>query len=406
MISSFLNGIRNFSPWITFYITVSSACLFFLMGIHAAKYLIFLFAILSIVLTYQNSDYLKVSRPLLSFLFPFVPWFISVIILILVHGIDGFSYAYNAMLIMTLVFLGIQKITFTRNGLICILASFLVCMSIAIIAHVLYLGFIDSGVFSVNKNKVAGVITFLTISCLASFHFDRKLYPTNQRIYIAFCIVVSLVSIVLLEARTALLAFPALAITCLLSNRKEDKKFAIIATLIFIALVFCFFLTGRIQQGIENLQSYQEGNSSTSWGIRIELWKFAIYGFIEQPLFGWGDKPFAAIASSGCAFNVPSFGVFLPHFHSDFFQTLATGGLVGIIGWLISLVLLLKDSWKDSTRLALLASIAAMGLADRYWAHWITFFPFVTLWLMLYLSSRKTETSYEKAYCLRNPPCL
>ena len=393
MSSSFLNTIKNLSPWATFYIIVSSACLFFLLGVHVAKYLIFLFAILSVVLTYQKADYLKVSRPLSSFLLPFVPWFISIILLILIHGIDGFSYAYNAMLIMILAFLGIWRITFTRSKLICILAGFLVCMSIAIIAHVLYLGFIDSGVFSVNKNKVAGVVTFLTICCLASFHFDRKLYSTSQRIYIAICIFTSLISIVLLEARTALLAFPALAVTCLLSNQKEDKKFAVTTALIFIALVVCFFLSGRMQQGIADLQNYQEGNSSTSWGIRLELWKFAIYGFMEEPLFGWGDKPFAAIANSGYEFNVPSFGAYLPHFHSDFFQTLATGGLVGVIGWLITLFLLLKDSWRDSTRLALLASIVAMGLADRYWAHWITFFPFVTLWLTLYLSSRKTETS-------------
>ena len=393
MSSSFSNTIKNLSPWATFYVTVSSACLFFLLGIHAAKYLIFLFAILSVVLTYQKADYLKVSRPLSSFLLPFAPWFISIMILILVHGIDGFSYAYNAAFIMILAFLGIWKITFTRSKLICILAGFLVCMSVAIIAHVLYLGFTDSGVFSVNKNKVAGVVTFLTICCLASFHFDKKLYSTNQRIYIAICIFTSLISIVLLEARTALLAFPALAVTCLLSNQKEDKKFAVATTLIFIVLVVCFFLSGRMQQGIADLQSYQEGNSSTSWGIRIELWKYAICGFMEEPLFGWGDKPFAAIASSGYEFNVPSFGAYLPHFHSDFFQTLATGGLVGVIGWLITLLLLLKDSWRDSTRLALLASIVAMGLADRYWAHWITFFPFVTLWLTLYLSSRKTETS-------------
>lgn len=393
MTFSFLNTITKFSPWATFYITVSSACLFFLMGIHVVKYLLFLFAILSVALTYQKADYLKVSRPLSSFLLPFAPWFISIMILILVHGIDGFSYAYSAALIMILAFLGIWKITFTRNKLICILAGFLVCMSVAIIAHILFLGFTDGGVFSVNKNKVAGVVTFLTICCLASFHFDRKLYSTNQRIYIAICIFTSLISIVLLEARTALLAFPALAVTCLLSNQKEDKKFAVATTLIFIVLVVCFFLSGRMQQGIADLQNYQDGNSSTSWGIRIELWKYAICGFMEEPLFGWGDKPFAAIASSGYVFKVPSFGVYLPHFHSDFFQTLATGGVVGVLGWLITLFLLLKDSWRDSTRLALLASIVAMGLTDRYWAHWITFFPFVTLWLTLYLSSRETETS-------------
>lgn len=259
-------------------------------------------------------------------------------------------------------------------------------MSIAIIIHVLTIGFIDNGVYSVNKNKVAGVVTFLSICCFSSLIFEKNIFAFKEQIVIATSVLTSLLCIVLLEARTALLAYFALVLVVCLGKK---FKVALLVLLISCIMVALFSATGRIQQGISDLKNFQDGNSYTSWGIRLELWKFALIGFCDSPLYGWGSKAFDALVDNGYVFGVQNY--FRTHFHNDFFQTLVSGGLIGVTGWIGTLILLIRQSWSDFTKLALLASILAMGLADRYWSHWITFYPFISLWVLLYLSESQEE---------------
>lgn len=373
--------VKSFLPWVVFFVTISSACLLFLLGIHFAKYLIFIFSILSIVFVLDKETFQESVKRISIFLTPWLFWFVSLFVLSLVHGADGYSYGYNALLIMILVFLALQPIHLSRNLLLKTIALFLFFMSIAIIIHVLTIGFIDSSVYSVNKNKVAGVVTFLSICCFSSLIFEKNIFTFKEQIVIAASVLTSLLCIVLLEARTALLAYFALVLVVCLGKKFKVALLVLIISCIMVAL---FSATGRIQQGISDLQNFQDGNSRTSWGIRLELWKFALVGFCDSPIYGWGSKAFDSLVDNGYVFGVPDY--FRTHFHSDFFQTLVGGGVIGIVGWIGTLILLVRQSWKDFTKLALLASILAMGLTDRYWSHWITFYPFVSLWVLLYLS--------------------
>lgn len=389
MPGSILNSaqrIKYLLPWAVFSVTICSACLLFLLGIHFAKYLIFIFSILSIVFVLDKETFQESVKRISIFLTPWLFWFVSLLVLSLVHGADGYSYGYNALLIMILVFLALQPIHLSRNLLLKTIALFLFFMSIAIIIHVLTIGFIDSGVYSVNKNKVAGVVTFLSICCFSSLIFEKNIFAFKEQIVIATSVLTSLLCIVLLEARTALLAYFALVLVVCLGKK---FKVALLVLLISCIMVALFSATGRIQQGISDLKNFQDGNSYTSWGIRLELWKFALIGFCDSPLYGWGSKAFDALVDNGYVFGVQNY--FRTHFHNDFFQTLVGGGLIGVTGWIGTLILLIRQSWSDFTKLALLASILAMGLADRYWSHWITFYPFISLWVLLYLSEGQEE---------------
>lgn len=389
MPGSILNSaqrIKYLLPWAVFSVTICSACLLFLLGIHFAKYLIFIFSILSIVFVLDKETFQESVKRISIFLTPWLFWFVSLLVLSLVHGADGYSYGYNALLIMILVFLALQPIHLSRNLLLKTIALFLFFMSIAIIIHVLTIGFIDNGVYSVNKNKVAGVVTFLSICCFSSLIFEKNIFAFKEQIVIATSVLTSLLCIVLLEARTALLAYFALVLVVCLGKK---FKVALLVLLISCIMVALFSATGRIQQGISDLKNFQDGNSYTSWGIRLELWKFALIGFCDSPLYGWGSKAFDALVDNGYVFGVQNY--FRTHFHNDFFQTLVGGGLIGVTGWIGTLILLIRQSWSDFTKLALLASILAMGLADRYWSHWITFYPFISLWVLLYLSEGQEE---------------
>ena len=149
-------------------------------------------------------------------------------------------------------------------------------------------------------------------------------------------------------------------------------------------MIISFFLTGRMQQGISDLVQYSHGNTNSSWGLRLTMWKMAILAFPEAPIFGWGDDAAQAMESAGVVPPINDW--FVTHFHNDFLNGLTMGGLVMAGGWLCSLICLTKNSIKDLPRLCSLASIVAVGMADRDWFEQDVLVPFVILWTLMYLT--------------------
>ena len=155
------------------------------------------------------------------------------------------------------------------------------------------------------------------------------------------------------------------------------------STIIFT--VSCFVLTGRLQEGWNDLIQWQSGNSNSSWGIRIELWHLALRAIPDHFLFGWGYQPFNTIIQHGYIFPVTNFPA--QHLHNDYISYLATYGFLGLIGWLGTLFFMFKQALQDPLRLALLSSMTFMGLTDCYWSfsHFVLYI-FTFLWILLWLS--------------------
>ena len=148
-------------------------------------------------------------------------------------------------------------------------------------------------------------------------------------------------------------------------------------------LVF-FLLTGRLQQGVTDLVQYSHGNTNSSWGLRLEMWKMAVMTFPESPIYGWGDNAAETMEKAGIVPPLKEW--FIAHFHNDFLNALTMGGLIMAGGWVTTIICLIKNSYKDLPRLCSLASILAAGLVDRDWFDQDVLFPFVILWTLLYLT--------------------
>lgn len=383
--------VSNYSRLATFTLLICALCggFLFLTGSHIPKYIVLVFCFLTIIVSYiikKAPDIHSYTRSYIEFFTPWIPWYFSVIVLVLFFkGIPESSEYFNAFLIMFFIFGALSTQRFSRTHVITYLAIALILVSLAVDIQILTYGFDGSSVIGTNRNKVLGIASALALCCFGTLLFEGEKYNLKVKLLLAISIIVSISAIILAEVRTAIIPFLAL-IPFVCYFKRTDKKAILIALFVPIFLLAMSFLTGRMQQGITDLQQYQTGITYSSWGIRLELWKSAIEAFWDAPLFGWGEKPYEAMVIAGhCAEIPPDFKVY--HFHNDFFNALTAGGLFEVICWFLTLFLMARKSRNDPASLCLLLGVLSAGLVERYWFHRITLFAFVTLWTLLYISN-------------------
>ncbi len=96
----------------------------------------------------------------------------------------------------------------------------------------------------------------------------------------------------------------------------------------------------RVEQGVADIKVYYAGGSAFSnVGIRLALWKDASLLISAHPLLGVdlvrAKREEQVLVASG---QVDPVVLPTVHFHSDILQMLVTGGLVGLLAWLATLV--------------------------------------------------------------------
>ena len=359
---------------------------------NAFKYSIFGFSILALLLNYPTQISAISLKELKNSLLPWSPLFIALLALIFIHGIHGYSLYINALILYCLLFLTFNHQNIKRQTVIIALALNVLVISSLVLLYYFSFGFVDSGLLGINKNKLIPGITLLMIGCAAELLTNTNRYiPIAKRLIIA-SIVVCLLAIVISEVRTALLALISFVPLLLIYKPEQRLNILMLSILILGFIIAGFFFTGRMQQGFSDLENYRAGHLNTSWGIRLELWKLSIESFFINPIHGWGAKAFDAITSTGIRFSVPTFKA--QHFHSDYFNMLASGGIIGIVGWLLTVVLLIKNAFRDTARVSLVISSLTMGLCERFWfSNEATLFVLLTAWLLLDLSFKPTTNT-------------
>ena len=120
---------------------------------------------------------------------------------------------------------------------------------------------------------------------------------------------------------------------------KRKTFFAMLAgAVVFVIALWLFWerlpIEGRIMQAVTDIERYFEGNSNSSVGARLDMWKIALHAFTEHPVFGWGVTPFKETFVSYLNQGVGSFnlsagqdGFAQPH--NDYMFLLYHFGLVG-----------------------------------------------------------------------------
>ena len=380
---------RTIFTHFTLFIALASLAVAIFYGVSPFRYYLLLCGLICLFVAHKNifSPLLK-SQYQTTFL-PWVPWLFSLLIVCSVHNFFDFAFFLKNWAVFALLALTLFHGDFSRDRLVSALATCSLIISVACIVSITYYG-LKTDIFNANKNAVIGTLTILNSCCLTYVLNNYQKTQPKRVYYFIFSVVMALVATIYAEVRSALLAYIALGLVFILFNRKNTKAIFILLG-IFLLLIVLSLLTGRLQQGFQDLMKYQAGNANTSWGLRLEMWKMAVRAFEYSPLIGWGNDPALAMSKAGIVFPIKGWSV--PRFHSDFFQLLSSGGVILTLGWITTVLLLIRNSLKDFMKLGALASLLAIGCVDTYWYSNSVSFMFCVLWALLSVTENR-----DKAY--------
>lgn len=375
----------KFTQWI-FFLSICCCPLFLFKDAHTPlKIVIYVFFALNLISAFVFKTYKKESRIKFNVLYPWIPLIVSYVILIFVHGLSGNSPFIHAVLIFILAYIGLRNFPIKRSWVYLAFSIAIIIMSLGVISDIAING-LRTEVLGVNKNRIIPELTAISAVLFVAWCFERDTFTKPLQTLIFISILLNPICVVITEVRSAFLVYLAFFPLLWLFEKKLFLK-ALPWLVLFISLTLvAFYSTGRLQAGFSDIASYLDGNSNSSWGIRLELWQLAIQGFPIEPIFGWGNDAFHLMINHGLTYDVPQFQA--KSFHSDIFNLMATGGLVGLLGTYLTVIFLAKQSLSDYPRLTLIISSAVIGIPGLCWSSNSTSLYLISLsWLLLLLSS-------------------
>lgn len=352
------------------------------------KTLFYTFFIIALLSSYNKPLFLSNVRGFKYFILPWCPLLISIFVLILARGqSSGFSTYFHAFLILIISFIGLAGLDIKRTWIYYVFSISVILITLLILFDIFQNG-LHSMIMGVNKNRLIPELTMLTSTIITAFLIDHEKFSPLLKGITLIAIFLNIISIIFTEVRTALLVYISLVPFLWLCNKKRFIRLSPYLLSIIFFLVTAFLITGRLQQGLNDFILYSTGDSNSSWGIRLELWKLSIEGFFVKPFLGWGKDAFESMINYGLPYGVPEFQA--SNFHSDFFNLLATSGIVGLLGTVFTIGLLIKDSLTDLPRLSYIISSLVVGIPGLCWSSNSTAIYLLMIgWLLLYLSSNQ-----------------
>jgi len=209
-----------------------------------------------------------------------------------------------------------------------------------------YLGWQQVGMFRgrldgfTNAVYYGGIATLLWLFCLYGFFINKGFL---LKLFFALSFFAASYTVIASGARGAWIALPSLLLLFLYFKIRNISLFRrlISATtvLVVLILVYQFALTGmhaRFNAAVDDITGYyQQHNSSTSVGARLEMWRGSWLIAQDNYFIGKGAKAYASGANklinenridpSIARFNGP---------HSQYFRSLIEQGLLGFIALL------------------------------------------------------------------------
>ncbi|WP_150138401.1 O-antigen ligase family protein [Candidatus Enterovibrio escicola] len=220
---------------------------------------------------------------------------------------------------------------------------------------------VDGFIFSINFGYLSCSLLFLAFSLLSDSKHKNWLYIS---------MILSLFSIISTNARGAIFSVPIILIASVvyLYHTIHLKIVALVSLSIILGFVCLYFLSGNFKERINftkhefsNIASGNIGKAVSSGG-RLQLWKSATEAFKASPLIGSTySKRECIIKKLHSKGDVTSWteGVARGHAHSQYFEMLASNGLLGVIA--ISLILFAPSIYFFKKRKQVNNKIAYVG---------------------------------------------
>lgn len=99
----------------------------------------------------------------------------------------------------------------------------------------------------------------------------------------------------------------------------------------------------RIQEAVQQVALYQDGQVGTSVGLRFEMWRGAYKLVQKKPIFGWGKEGYEqGMQELAERKEIDSRAATFGHSHNDFIDRLAKHGIVGALALILLYLLPLR----------------------------------------------------------------
>lgn len=199
-------------------------------------------------------------------------------------------------------------------------------------------GFTNAIIFSQAALTLA-ILNF----CFSAYFSENSL----EKVLYIISALFSLCALYLSQSRGVWLAF-IVVITCLLLfkiKRKPLKYISITLGSFLVLGMLCLnssIVKNRLDAGLSDVVNMENGNYSTSLGLRAVAWKSAWLGFIDSPLIGVGTDGFDALKQEQVKQGLVPQALLNPelaHAHNQYLQTLVIRGGIGFIFLLGVLIL-------------------------------------------------------------------
>ena len=227
---------------------------------------------------------------------------------------------------------------------------------IALLAHgdYAYAGRASSAfMHPIYYGDLALVIGFLSLFSINLNNQDRPLLIAIKTIGFLAGITVSILS----QSRGGWITVPIL-LTIWLSMQNNKHRYIRMSyafPILIVSLLASYFFLDIVQQRIDRiffeLANFSNGQADSSVGIRLQLWKAALYLYTENPLFGVGPDGFAesmaALSQSGFI-TADAAQLGKGEVHSQMLANLVGLGIPGLLSILSIYFLPMFLFWKST----------------------------------------------------------
>ncbi|MDP2705003.1 MAG: O-antigen ligase family protein [bacterium] len=257
------------------------------------------------------------------------------------------------------------------------------------------------GKFPINQGGVRVDATFGNATYLAIylvFHIFIALFllirTRGNSLRLAYGLLIPLLLFVLYETQTrgailGLIGGIFLSACLVVFKEKENKilrniSLGIIGGLIFLVLGFITIKDSAFVKNNPTLVRFAEISlSNTPNQARYYVWPMAIKGFLERPIFGWGQESFNYVFNKHYDPRMYNQETWFDRTHNAALDWLVAGGIFGSVLYLSLFWLGIKYLWRVQTLSSSDKSILT-GLFAAYFFHNLFVFDNLTSYLMFF----------------------
>lgn len=367
------------------FFTILSCGVFFLSSInHSSEVILILFFLGIVFYSLKNRELQPVAKEIKYICYAFLAMFITIIPNLFFN--DGFAYdrlrSFNMQIAYVIAAIALFLIIRLKISLNAKMIMYAICAGAYINGIV---GIAQKVFFDVDRvDGFTEIFEFAQLSAVLGLcvfaYFLKNNTSLKERIIFGIAFVLIVIVLIFNESRGIEISFACGCVVILLLYifAKKEKLTSIsknIILLIVLLLIgsgtFSFYIKeslSRFHMIKSDLKEYEQKNTDTSIGNRFEMWKEALKAFKMSPIVGLNPKSLCEYVKYPNGESHPRRDCY-QRLHSEFFNTLARKGVLGILALLgvwISVGVFFARRIKAFDPLASIFSISFMGILMLY----------------------------------------